>query len=261
MKTGSNDRSTRVTSALEGRTAIVTGGGSGLGASISLALAEAGANVLVVGRSSATLASVVDAVKSCGRTAASYQADLADAVALDTLIAQLLRDLKGVDILIQNAAFCAYGEVEKASSADLDRHYCVNLRAPFMLTQAFLPLLKASHGQVVFLNSSAGSTAKANLSQYSASKHALKALADSLRSEVNEAGVRVLSVYLGQTATDMQARLHGDKNMKYRPERLLQPEDVAATILHALSLPSTAEITDIHIRPMRRPDSPDCDQS
>jgi len=187
----------------------------------------------------------------------STEVDLSDAAALDTLVARLLHDLDRVDILVQNAAFYSSGEVQKASSEDLDRHYSVNLRAPFVLTKGLLPLLKVCSGQVVFINSSAGVTASADASQYSATKYALKALADSLRSEVNEAGVRVLSVYLGQMATEMQSRIHQEKKVPYRPEQLLQSEDVAATVLHALCLPKTAEITDIHIRPMRRPDSPD----
>jgi NADP-dependent 3-hydroxy acid dehydrogenase YdfG len=81
-------------------------------------------------------------------------------------------------------------------------------------------------------------------------KHALRAIADSLRGEVNPDGVRVLSVYLGRTASEMQERIHQMEGRPYRPELLLQPQDVASVILNALSLPRTAEVTDIHIRPM-----------
>src|SRR5205823_14512582 len=113
-----------------------------------------------------------------------------------------------------------------------------------------LPMLRASRGQVVFVNSSSGIRAKPFSSQYDATKHALRALADSLRDEVNGDGIRVLSVYLGRTASEMQARIHATTNKPYRPELLLQPEDIAAIVLSALSLPRTAEVTDMHIRPM-----------
>jgi NADP-dependent 3-hydroxy acid dehydrogenase YdfG len=76
-------------------------------------------------------------------------------------------------------------------------------------------------------------------------------LADSLRSEVNPRGVRVLSVFPGRTASPMQAAVHADEGRSYQPERLLQPADVAASVVHALALPRTAEVTDIHIRPLQ----------
>jgi NADP-dependent 3-hydroxy acid dehydrogenase YdfG len=91
--------------------------------------------------------------------------------------------------------------------------------------------------------------AKPQFAQYDSTKHALRALADSLRAELNSEGIRALSVYLGRAATEMQARLHEEDRKAYRPELLLQP-DVASIVLTALSLPRTAELTDIHIRPL-----------
>jgi NADP-dependent 3-hydroxy acid dehydrogenase YdfG len=102
----------------------------------------------------------------------------------------------------------------------------------------------------VFINSSAGLGAKAGVGQYAASKHALKAIADSLRAEVNALGLRVLSVFPGRTASPMQAAVHALEGKAYHPESLLQPQDVAAVVLNALSLPRSAEVTDISIRPL-----------
>jgi len=124
------------------------------------------------------------------------------------------------------------------------------VRGPYLLTQCLLPLLRRRPGQVVFINSSAGLTARANVGQYAATKHALKAVADSLRDEVNRDGVRVLSVFPGRTATPTQEALHRLEGRPYRPERLLQPADVAAVVVHALGLPRTAEVTEIKIRPL-----------
>ncbi len=83
----------------------------------------------------------------------------------------------------------------------------MNVRAPYILTQALLPMLKARRGQVVFINSSSGIIAKPRSAQYDSTKHALEAIADSLRGEVNAHGVRVLSVYLERTVTKMQERI------------------------------------------------------
>ena len=81
----------------------------------------------------------------------------------------------------------------------------------------------------------------------------MHAFAESLRSEENAAGLRVLSVYLGRTATPMQQRVALAEGVAYEPERLLRPEDVASTVIGALTLPRGAEITDIHIRPRVAP--------
>ena len=105
----------------------------------------------------------------------------------------------------------------------------------------------------MFINSSAGVSAKATVGAYAATKHALKAVADSLREEVNAAGVRVTSLYVGRTATRMQAELHAQEGKAYDPSGLIQPEDVASLTLHALSLPRTVEVTDVFLRPMRKP--------
>jgi NADP-dependent 3-hydroxy acid dehydrogenase YdfG len=120
-----------------------------------------------------------------------------------------------------------------------------------VLTRLCLPALRASHGQVVFVNSTQGIAAGRGVGAYAASKHALRALADSLRQEVNADGVRVLSVYPGRTATPLQAAVFAAEGRAYAPEALMQPEDVAAMVLAAVTLPRTAEVTEIMMRPMR----------
>jgi len=126
--------------------------------------------------------------------------------------------------------------------------YRTNVRLPFLLTQALLPFLKAKQGQIVFVNSSQGLHAQANTGPYAATKHALKGLADSLRDEVNTDGVRVLSIYPGRTATPLVKALFELEGRPYRPEVLLQTEDIAQTVLNALLLARTAEITNLEIR-------------
>jgi NADP-dependent 3-hydroxy acid dehydrogenase YdfG len=91
------------------------------------------------------------------------------------------------------------------------------------------------------------------VAQYAATKHALRAFTNSLRQEVNADSVRVLSVFLGRTATPMQQAIHAQEGKPYHSERLIQPEDVAAVVVNALSLPRTAEVTEIHMRPFLKP--------
>jgi short-subunit dehydrogenase len=187
-----------------------------------------------------------------GNAAHVYRADLSLDEDLDRLRVALQRDVSHIDLLVHSAGVHAMGSFSTSCVDTLDWQYRVNVRAPYVLTQALLPRLIERRGQVVFINSSAGLAAKANVGQYAATKHALKALADSLRDEVNAAGVRVLSVYPGRTASTMQKAIFKLEGREYVPERLMQPEDVAEVVLAALLLPATAEVTDINVRPLAK---------
>jgi NADP-dependent 3-hydroxy acid dehydrogenase YdfG len=228
--------------------AVVTGASSGVGKAIALALAAHGATVCLVGRKLAALQSVSGSAGSSRYF--SYQADLTKDEEIHELAARLQRDVGIIDLLVHSAGVISLGTVEEAPVEDFDRQYQTNVRGPYVLTQVLLPIFRRSRGEVVFVNSSIGLNSRAGTGQYAATKLALKAIADSLRAEVNADGRRVLSVFLGQTATPMQQTIHDRQGRDYHPERLLQPEDVAAVVLSAVSLPRTAEVTDINIRPM-----------
>jgi NAD(P)-dependent dehydrogenase (short-subunit alcohol dehydrogenase family) len=234
---------------LSNKTAIITGGGSGVGKAIALALAAQKVNICLVGRRLNLLEVVADEARRFGARGTCFSADLASEIELRDVIGKLTADAGAVDILVHSAAIVERAGVDSAPPESLDRHYQVNVRAPYVLTRALLPMLRSRKGDVVFINSSLGIAAKPLFVSYGSTKHALKGMADSLREEVNADGVRVLSVYLGRTAGDMQAKLHAEEGKPYLLELLLQPEDIASVVLGALQLPRTAEVTDIHIRP------------
>ena len=179
-----------------------------------------------------------------------YQADLTRDGDIKELAATIQEDHGRVDMLVHCAAGFSYGKLESTSVKDFDRQYRLNVRAPYLLTQTLLPMLKTCQGQIVFLISSVVLRPTANVSQYAATKHALKAIADSLREEVNADGVRVLSVLPGRTATSLQEAIFQYEKRSYDPRLLLQPEDVAEVIINTLALPRTAEVTNISMRPM-----------
>ena len=233
---------------------VVTGAGTGIGRAVALALGRQGATLALVGRRPAPLESVAAVARGVGGQARAYPTDLERDDEIGDLAGVLQRDFGHVDILVHSAAIVRPGTVADAPGKDFDLHYRINLLGPYLLTQVLLPMIRARQGQIVFINSSVGLTARARVGQYAATKHALKAIADSLREEVNRDGVRVLSVYPGRTATPAQEALHALEGRPYRPDRLLQPEDVATMVLSALCLPRTAEVTDIQIRPMVKPD-------
>lgn len=234
----------------EGQVAVVTGAGSGIGRAVALSLWSRGAQVCLIGRTQGKLEATARMVGDDRRRLAIWPVDLTDEEGIALIKSRLLTTYGRLDILVHCAGVIHTGAVETASPREFDAQYRANVFAPFCLTQALLPILKAAPGQIVFVNSSVGLTAPRDLGQYAATQHAQKALADSLRTEVNQFGIRVLSVHPGRTATPRQAQLYAMRHQEYKPELLLQPEDVASIILAALSLPRTAEVTDLAIRPL-----------
>jgi len=237
---------------LKSRVAVVTGASSGVGRAIALSLARQGAHLCAIGRNSKALEETVAAAQESAM-ATAFKMDLTVKENLETLVSHLDENGGKVDILVHSAGVIHQNPMERARIADFDCQYAINVRAPYLLTQLLLPFLTKAQGQVVFINSSVGLAVKRpEVGQYAATKHALKAVADSLREELNPKGVRALPVYLGRTATPMQEALYRDERRPYHPERFLQPEDVASVVVHALTLPRTAEVTDLSIRPMAK---------
>jgi NAD(P)-dependent dehydrogenase (short-subunit alcohol dehydrogenase family) len=227
---------------MKNQVALITGASGGIGSAIARALAEEGVRLFLVGRN-------LEKLTVAGEI---FQADLTDDAQLRATAARVREVFGGVDLLIHSIGLFRAGPIETSPVEDLDAQYRVNLRVPYLLTQELLPSLIERQGQVVFINSGAGAhPAKGSWGAYSATKHGLRALADSLRDEVNRKGVRVLTVFPGRTATPMQEEVHRFEGRPYDPSRFLQPEDVAASVVQALRLPRTAELTDLHIRPMR----------
>jgi len=233
---------------LTDQVAVITGAGGAIGGAIALDLAKRGAKIALVGRRLNKLKGIE--LQAEDNKACCYALDLTHDQEVLKLAAQIRGNSGRVDILVHAAAEIVLGSVDEAKPEELDLQYRTNLRAPMLLTQALLPCLKSSKGQIVFINSSAALQARGNASQYAATKHGLKAFADSLREEVNADGIRVLSLFLGRTASPMQEKVFAAEKRQYRPELLLQPEDVAMTVGNALTLARTAEVTEIHMRPL-----------
>jgi NADP-dependent 3-hydroxy acid dehydrogenase YdfG len=246
------EKDMNIVSSLTGQIAVVTGGSGGIGQAIALGLAREGATLCLIGRDPRKLELVADCARQWTKHISIHEADLEIDEDIRRLSSNIESTFGAIDILINGAGVIISGTTEESRIEDFDHQYRINVRAAYLLTKIFLPMLKLRHGQIVFMNSTAGLTAKAGVGQYSATKHALRAVADSLREEVNADDVRVISVYPGRTAGVLQENLHGIKNMNYRPEMLLQPEDLASVVMNALNMPRTAEVTDIWVRPMKK---------
>jgi len=237
-------------SSLTDHVALVTGASSGIGRAVALELAGCGTRLCLVGRDRDRLKEVESQAAARTPRVVAFQKDLTLDSDIDDLSSRLSEEFGRLDILVHSAGEIASGPLESAAIDDFDRQYRANVRAPYLLTQRLLPLLEVTPGQIVFVNSSAGLSARPGVGQFAATQHAVRAMTDALRAEINPRGIRVLSVFPGRTATPRQARLHERDGRAYQPELLMQPEDVASMIASALRLPRTAEVTDISMRPL-----------
>ena len=235
---------------LKNKFAVVTGASSGIGKAVALRLAAEGVKTCLLGRKRETLEAVAKLVPKSTPRILCYQVDLTVDKDIRKVADLIQHDVGHIDMLIHSAGIICFGRLESAILKDFDRQYRTNVRAPYALTKALLPMLRTRQGQIVFINSSAGLNAGPNLGQYAATKHALKAVADSLRQELNAEGLRVLSIYPGRTASPMQKAVFKMEGREYRPELLMQPEDLATVIINTLALPRSAEVTDINVRPL-----------
>ncbi len=221
-------------------THLVTGAGSGIGEVLTDALHARGDQLLLLARSRER----AEQLGSRWAGARTIVADLADAASLVDL------DLpERLDSVVHAAGVVTLGTVAELSAMSWREQIAVNLLAPAELTRLALPALRAAQGTVLFVNSGAGLRANPQWAGYAASKHGLRALADALRAEEREHGVRVTSVYPGRTATPMQQRVHDQEGKEYDASEWIRPETVADAILHVLDLPRDATIPDVTVSP------------
>lgn len=223
---------------------LVTGAASGIGAALARRLHDRGDELVLLVRDAGRAREL--AARFPG--ASTLVGDLAQPGRLSWALSKQQLPQR-IDSLVHVAGVVDLGRVGDLPVALWEQQLAVNLTAPAELTRLFLPVLRVSRGQVLFVNSGAGLRANPEWSAYAASKHGLKALADALRAEEAEHGIRVTSVFPGRTATAMQERVHQQEGADYAPERFIDPESVATTILTALDLPRDAQITDLSVRP------------
>ncbi|MGC5397377.1 SDR family oxidoreductase [Streptomyces sp. DT20] len=227
-------------------THLITGAGSGIGAAVARRLTERGDDLVLLARD-AGRARELAALHPGARTIVG---DLANPDRLSWAFAQQPVPER-LDSLMHIAGVVELGQVGELTPKAWHAQLNANLVAPAELTRLFLPQLRVAQGHVLFVNSGAGLAASAGWSAYAASKHGLKALADSLRQEEHGNGVRVTTVYPGRTASPMQAKVHQQEGKEYDAERWIDPESIATTILMAIDLPRDAEVNDLTVRPGR----------
>jgi NAD(P)-dependent dehydrogenase (short-subunit alcohol dehydrogenase family) len=216
---------------LDAKTAIITGGGTGIGQGVALRLASAGAKVVICGRRKPPLDEVLGAIKDQGGEGLAIQADVSDAQDVEGLVASTQQTFGGVDILINNAGIGGGGYIHKHDIQKWDQVMAVNLRGPFLTARAVLPEMRSQgQGHIINISSEAGLEYYQGNGAYGVSKHALNALGEFIQRENQDFGVRVDTVCPGMVITEMTQDSKGLDHSK-----CLYPEDIADLVMWLLT--------------------------
>jgi NAD(P)-dependent dehydrogenase (short-subunit alcohol dehydrogenase family) len=223
-------------SSLSGKTALVTGASRGIGRASALALAAAGAQVLIhFGSSEKDADAVVKEIENAGGRAQKVGADLS---ARDgpAKLAKAVRAIVGdrLDILFLNAGVAKAATIEETTLDDFDNLFAVNVRAPYFLVQQLLPTLSEG-SSVIMTGSLAARTAVGNLSAYASTKGAVHTLVTHLAVALGDRGIRVNGIAPGVIATEMSSftRTDAGRDMALSMQvlkRLGQPDDIGGTV-------------------------------
>src|SRR5438270_4885903 len=220
---------------LTNRVALVTGGSRGIGKAIALALAEAGANVVVNYRVAAKEANAVaDDVRALGRRAMAVAADVSDGAAVHAMIQSVAAELGAVDVLVNNAGIAITRGIDDLTEADFDRTIAVNLKSAFLCTQAVLPAMRARKwGRIVNISSGAARGTGAIGVHYNASKAGMEGLTRGYAARLVKEGITVNAVAPSLIATDMMGgRTDLARNIPLG--RMGQAEEVAQAVAMVL---------------------------
>jgi len=228
-------------------TALVTGATEGIGRATALALGRAGYRVGICSRSTEKVEATLAELRAQGVAAAGAAADVADPDQVRHLVEQVRGTLGEIDVLVNNAGVLIARPIEELTLEDWDVTMATNLRSLYLTTRLVLPGMRTRRqGTIVNVASLAGRNGFVGGSAYSASKHAVLGFSRSLMLEVRKDNVRVIAICPGSVATGM---LRDQAMLKPDHERILRPEDVAASILHVLTLPTGALVSELDIRP------------
>jgi NAD(P)-dependent dehydrogenase (short-subunit alcohol dehydrogenase family) len=233
---------------LNGKIALITGGGRGLGAAICQTLAEAGATVIAADIQTDLAEQVAKGLRDRGLEAFNLPLDITNEQQIEAAIQKIIDQHGKIDVLVNNAGTDLTVAIEELSVADWDRIINVNLRAPFILAKTIFPLMKQQGGgHIVNIASTAAKRAWANASGYHASKWGLMGLSHAMHVEGRPNGIKVTAVVAGGMRTPFLL----DRFPDLDPGLLQDPRNVAETVRYVLMQPDETVIPEITVIPMR----------
>jgi NADP-dependent 3-hydroxy acid dehydrogenase YdfG len=236
-------------SGLRDRTAVITGGGGGIGRATAVALAAAGARLVLADLDLASVSETADRIRGYGGAAMAVECDVTRFSDLESLRDQATSEFGRVDVVVANAGL---DDINDFVDGDIDRWRRVvetNVLGLAYTIKAFLPLMRDQRsGHVVIMASQSGRITYAGEPIYIASKWAAVGLGGALRKEVASFGVRVSLIEPGLVDTPMTRATEAGRRELARGTPL-QPEDVAAAVMHALTQPAHVNVHEIVVQP------------
>jgi NADP-dependent 3-hydroxy acid dehydrogenase YdfG len=237
---------------LAGKTAIVTGASSGIGEATAEALAKKGCNIVLAARREERLNALAVELG-----ALAVPTDVTEPAACAALVARALERFGSLDILVNNAGLGLYGSIADGDPEDWRKMFDVNVLGVLYTTRAAVRrMLERGSGDIVFVSSLAGRRVpRADGTVYAATKHAITAVAEGLRMDVHEKGVRVINVEPGLVRTEFPESSYPNAEEYYAEKEYapLEAEDVAAAIVYALQQPPRVSVNEIMVRPTEQP--------
>jgi len=232
---------------LKGAAAVVTGAGKGIGRAIAEALAREGTRLVINGRDAARLQ---EAARALGGDVEVVAGDVGDETVAARLVETAVSRFGRLDVVVNNAGIGHHGRLEDMDPAEFDRVYRTNVRGPFLVMKAAVPVMRRQKsGTLVSLASLAGRNPVPMRAAYAATKWAMIGLSRSVLQEVRKDGIRVIILEPGSTLTEFG---HDPAKMA-QAEKLVRPEDVASVLVASLKLPDRATVSEIEIRPTDPP--------
>ncbi len=230
------------------KVALVTGASKGIGAAVSLALARAGAKLMLVARGQEALDAIAERCREAGSPkVVTVAADVSQYKDLDRIVMSAVREFDGFDILVNNAGIGSVKPIEEVSDEEYDHAMAVNLRAPFMLTQSAVKTMRRKGtGQIVQIGSGLSYFGRAEWSLYAAAKFGLRGFTECVRHEVAKEGIKVGLVAPGYTKTEFFEEFPDRDERSF--DGSLMPEDVAHAVMAMVTQPATSDIKEITVR-------------
>lgn len=233
-------------SGLRGQVAVVTGASRGIGRATALALSLAGVRVVATARTAAALDHLSAEARRDGGEVLAVPTDISRADAVRAMSRRAVEAFGTIDILVNNAGIGIYAPIEELTESDWDVMMGVNLKGVFLCTQAVLPVMRRQRrGHIVNISSIRGWVASPRTTAYAACKFGMMGFSQALAQEVIAAGIRVSVISPGGTRT----HFGGTSPEQKRPE-LLPPDEVARSVLYALTAPAGAVVTQVVVLPV-----------
>ncbi|MDL4839748.1 3-ketoacyl-ACP reductase [Aquibacillus rhizosphaerae] len=219
---------------INGKTALVTGAGKGIGKATAIALAKEGVHVGLLARTEQDLKIVASEIKELGVNVAYASVDVSSIEQVEKAVSTITSELGTIDILINNAGTAKFGGFLDLTPDEWKKIIDVNLMGVYYVTRSVLPqLIEKNGGDIINISSTAGQKGAPVTSAYSASKFGLLGLTESLAMEVRKHNIRVTGLTPSTVATELAVENNlTDGN----PEKVMQPEDLAEFIIGQLKL-------------------------